>query len=195
MQALFPAQDILGFFGTYLCWMLGQHFGAGKQEWWPLAFPAGGGDSMEKSSRESRVSCPLRGAGGTLAEQHVPASRRGVAEFPDSWHEVPRALQSQGKAAGAVRGFSGLWLWSLGFKREHPRLLYWQHSGAQWRGLSWDRTAENPSKTTSWEEFLLRKDLFFVFERTLITVAAKAHWNSLASGSSEAPFHSFQILS
>lgn len=118
-----------------------------RRETGMVIFAIAGGGSMKKSGRESRLSCPLRGAGGTAAEQHIPASGEGgLPEFPHSWHDVPQAVQSLGRAAGAVKGFSGLSQWSAGFKWEHPRLLYWQRSGVQWRGLCWDGTAKKPQQ-------------------------------------------------
>lgn len=61
---------------------------------------------MKKSNRESKLSCSMWGAAGTAAEQHIPASGEGgLPEFPHTWHDMPQAVQSQGRAAGAWGDF------------------------------------------------------------------------------------------
>lgn len=107
-------------------------------------------------------------------------------------------MQSQGRAAGAWGDFQDFHSGVSGLSPSE-NIQDFSTNNAQERNeeaFAGTGQQKKPRKTTSWEALLIGTDVFFnlLFERTLIKVPAKAPWNSLASGSSEALFQNFQIL-
>lgn len=141
----------------------------GKQAWWRLALPAGGGGSMRKCSRESRLSGPWEGQEGQrLSSTFLPRDKEdhlNPLTLDMMCHKQCRARGGQLVQWGDFQDFH---YEVLGLSENIQDFSTDSAQECNEEDFAGTGLQKNLSKTTSWVELLIRTNLFFFF--------LKEHW-------------------
>lgn len=159
---MFPAQDILGFFGTYLCWMFEQHFGEEKQAWWYLLLQV----EAPWRSPAGRAGCPVPWEGQEgqqLSSTFLPQEKEDYLNsltVDTMCHKQCRAWEGQ---LVQWRDFQDFNNGVLGLSENIQDFSTDNAQECNEEAFAGMGQQKNLSKTTSWGELLIRTNLFFIF--------------------------------